>query len=63
MRFAERRPSRTVTPRPPQTHELAQAFIADLREIAYDITLEYGLVISVQTQTRERFEPRRETRS
>lgn len=33
----------------------------ELREIAYDITLEYGLVVSVQTQTRERFENRRGT--
>lgn len=33
----------------------------ELREIAYDVTLEYGLVVSVQTQTRERFEERRET--
>lgn len=32
-----------------------------LREIDYNVTLEYGLVVSVQTQTRERFEERRDT--
>jgi predicted nucleotidyltransferase len=31
-----------------------------LRDIAYDVGLEFGLVVSVQTQTRERFEERRD---
>lgn len=32
----------------------------ELRDIAYDVTLEYGVVVSVQTQTRARFEERQD---